>query len=43
MARTLAPMSSRWDARIDEAVDMVMALESLSDVRALTRALDPAC
>lgn len=43
LARTLAPTSSRWEARVGEVVDMVMKLEDLPDVRALTRALNPAC
>ena len=43
MARTQAPLSQRWDARIDELIAMVMNLEELADVRELTRALDPAC
>ncbi len=43
MARTQAPLPQRWNARIDELSGMVMNLEDLADVRALTRALDPAC
>lgn len=43
MARTQAPLSQRWDARIGELIDMVMHLDELGDVRELTRALDPAC
>jgi hypothetical protein len=42
MARTQAPLSKRWDARIDGLIDTVMRIDELDDVRVLTRALDPA-
>lgn len=39
MARTLAPLSDRWDTRIDRMVETVLAIEQLDDVRELTNEL----
>ncbi len=39
MARTMAPLSERWDTHIDRMVETVLHVDELSDARELTAAL----
>ncbi|MDQ2735842.1 MAG: MmgE/PrpD family protein [Pseudomonadota bacterium] len=39
MARTMAPLSDRWDTHIDRMVDTVLHVEDLDDARELTTVL----
>jgi 2-methylcitrate dehydratase PrpD len=39
MVRTMAPLSDRWDARIDRMVETVLNLETIDDARELTSLL----
>ncbi|GAA4333011.1 MmgE/PrpD family protein [Pigmentiphaga soli] len=39
LAKTLAPLSDRWEQRIDRMVETVLAVDELDDVRELTAAL----
>jgi hypothetical protein len=37
--RPMAPLSDRWDARIDQMVDQVLNVEKIGDVRELVASL----
>ena len=39
MVRPMAPLSDRWDARIDQMVDQVLNVEKIGDVRELVASL----